>query len=80
MSRGVAMNNCTVVLKKISLRLFFKKRLLLLMLLIFSNNLFAILSLSVTTQMYIHGNAPEIKMSGSTKALNGIQLKLQVPK
>lgn len=79
MSRGVAMNNCTVVLKKISLRLFFKKRLLLLMLLIFSNNLFAILSLSVTTQMYIHGNAPEIKMSGSTKALNGIQLKLQVP-
>ncbi|WLS94968.1 hypothetical protein [Gilliamella apis] len=79
MSRGVAMNNCTVVLKKISLRLFFKKRLLLLMLLIFSNNLFAILSLSVTTQMYIHGNAPEIKMSGSAKALNGIQLKLQVP-
>ncbi|PXY90457.1 hypothetical protein DKK78_08670 [Gilliamella apis] len=73
------MNNCTVVLKKISLRLFFKKRLLLLMLLIFSNNLFAILSLSVTTQMYIHGNAPEIKMSGSAKALNGIQLKLQVP-
>ena len=79
MSRGVAMNNCTVVLKKISLKLFFKKRLLLLMLLIFSNNLFAILSLSVTTQMYIHGNAPEIKMSGSAKALNGIQLKLQVP-
>lgn len=79
MSRGVAMNNCTVVLKKISLRLFFKKRLLLLMLLIFSNNLFAILSLSVTTQMYIHGNAPEIQVSGGTKALNGIQLKLQVP-
>ena len=79
MSRGVAMNNCAVVLKKISLKLFFKKRLLLLMLLIFSNNLFAILSLSVTTQMYIHGNAPEIKMSGSAKALNGIQLKLQVP-
>ena len=79
MSRGVAMNNCTVVLKKISLRLFFKKRLLLLMLLIFSNNIFAILSLSVTTQMYIHGNAPEISESGGTKALNGIKVKLNVP-
>ncbi len=79
MYRGVAMNNCEGVTKRLSLILILKQVLFLSVLLFSSNNTLAILSLSVTTQMYIHGNAPEIQMSGESKVLNGIQLKLNVP-
>ena len=82
MHRGVAMNNCVVFFRKLSLILLLnlsKPMLFLLVLSISVNNGLAILPSYVITQMYIIGNAPEISESGGTKALNGIKVKLNVP-